>query len=289
MKLGYFTAPPGVTSFIDFMDIAKSHDLHSIELYGTRELAPNIEFDKMVQSAKAIKEHAQKTNTAIACFSMYADIVGEKRKETLEMLKKYAQICQITGCPYLHHTIAIQSPDKINMPLKEYLRRAVESIREIYDYSEQLGVKCCYEDQGYVFNGCDRFELLISEVNRDIGIVADVGNIMFADETPEQFVGRFIQYIVHVHLKDYLYKSGDGPNPGERWHRTRGGNYLRDTIIGHGAINFEKVFALLINANYGGHIHLECSSLENPEIATRLNYENARRYYENAQRSLGKK
>lgn len=287
MKLGYFAAPPGVNRFMDFIDIAKEHGLGSLELYGSREFAPGTPPEQMERSARDVRARAEEAGIVLACFSMYADIVGEKRKETVALLKQYARVCQITGCPYLHHTIAIDPPCKIKMPFSETLRRAVESIREIYDYAEQLGVKCCYEDQGYVFNGCDRFDLLLSEVNREVGVVADLGNILYADETPERFVGRFLPYIVHVHLKDYLLKSGGGPNPGEGWVRTQSGNYLRNTVIGHGVVDFERVFGLLISGGYDGYLHLECSGPEDPRVSVRLNIENARRFYENAERACG--
>ncbi len=44
------------------------------------------------------------------------------------------------------------------LPFSAILRWVVRSIRDVYDYAEQAGVKCVYEDQGYVFNGHERFE-----------------------------------------------------------------------------------------------------------------------------------
>ena len=62
-----------------------------------------------------------------------------------------------------------------------------------------------------------RFDDLLGEVDRNVGVVADLGNILFVGETPEEFVARFAGRICHVHAKDYLRKDSRWPDPGKGW------------------------------------------------------------------------
>lgn len=283
MKLGIFSLPDPNMTFTQAIDYAKASGLSAIEPYPVQEFAtPD------VTAAKTLKDYAQEQGIGICCFSMGISVVGEDRKGQIETLKRYADVASALGSPYLHHTIyPVLSHDFERMPFRELLKRAVDSIQEVYDYAEQIGVKCIYEDQGFVFNGSEHIEALLSEVNRDIGLVADLGNILFAGETPEEFVGHFAPYIAHVHVKDYLFKSGNGLYPGEEWYSTRNGDYLRGTIAGHGIVSFEKIFRMLLSAGYEGYYSLEYDGLEDGMQAAKISARNITRFYETAKATKG--
>jgi len=285
MKLGIFSLPKNDMTFKQAVDYAKEKGLYSIEPFPAAEFkTPDVE------AAKRLKEYADEKGIKICCFSMGVTIVGDGKREQIENLKKYAKVTAALGSPYLHHTILLSINHSYKaVPFKELLAEGVESIREVYDYAEQVGVKTVYEDQGYFFNGCERFEALLNEVNRDIGVNADLGNIYFVGEKAEDFVGRFAAFIKHVHIKDYLFKSGDKLFPGEEWYKTRSGDYLRGTIAGHGIVDFGKVFKILNSVNYNGCYCVEYDGIEDKELAMGLSLKNARRYYEMSGEKSGTK
>ncbi|MPM86940.1 hypothetical protein SDC9_134033 [bioreactor metagenome] len=278
MKLGIFGLPDPKMTFTEEIDYAKASGLSAIEPFPVQEFAtPD------VVAAKRLKEYAEKQGIDICCFSYAVSVVGEDCRTQIENLKRYADVAAALGSPYLHHTIyPVLSHDFKKMPFKQLLKRAVDSIREVYDYAEQTGVKCIYEDQGYIFNGCERFDALLNEVNRDIGLVADLGNILFVGETPEEFVGHFAPYISHVHVKDYLFKSGNGLYPGEEWYNTRNGDYLRGTVVGHGTVDFEKILKIPLSTGYEGYYSMEYDGLEDAMQASKIGQRNIKRYYEAA-------
>ncbi|MEA4890325.1 MAG: sugar phosphate isomerase/epimerase family protein [Clostridiaceae bacterium] len=281
MKLGLFSLPNPTMTYREAVDYALSMGMDAIEPYCDREFA-----EPDTDAAHRLAEYAAERNMKICCFSMAVNVAARDNAAEIERLKKYAEVAAALGSPFLHHTLL---PDLTHrqerVPFSDLLKRAVRSVREVYDYAEQLGVKCVYEDQGYSFNGCERFERFLEAVDRNVGIVADLGNIYFVGENPAAFVGRFAPLIVHVHAKDYLFKAGSQGNPGARWSMTRDGDFLRDTIMGHGLVPFEQVFRILIRAGYQGTFSLEYNGVEDALPAISQSVENLRRLYENAEKN----
>ncbi len=278
MKTGLFALPDGKMTFMEAVDYAQKLGVNAIEPY------PRSEFTEPdVEAARRLSEYAAEKKVGICCFSMAADVVTGDVKAAVEMLKRYADTAAAMGSPYLHHTILpALGFDENGMPFKEALRRAVQAVREVYDYAEQKGVKCLYEDQGFYFNGVQRFDDFLGEVNRDVGVVADLGNILFVGETPEAFLARFAPRVKHVHVKDYLYKDSRWPMPGEGWYISRDGGYLRGTVIGHGVVNFERCFSILNSVGYDGYFSLEYDGMEEACRANGLGLANMRRFYQRA-------
>ena len=285
MELGIFGLP-GNFSFMEAIDYAVENHFDALEPYSSHEFAQPDE--AAIEKAKRLKEYAAEKGVTISCFSMGINITTGDYRANIERLKGYARVAAAMGSPYLHHTLlpGLAHNRGTEEPFDTLLNRAVDGIREVYDYAESVGVKAIYEDQGYVFNGCERFERLLDRVDREIRVVADLGNILFVGESPVDFVGRFAPYIAHVHVKDYLYKPGTANYPGEEWYGTRNGDFLRGTIVGHGVIDFVTVCRILISAGYTGSYSLEFDGKEDPYMAARLSNRNFHRYYAQAEALL---
>ena len=263
MKTSVYSLPDERMNYFEAVDYAKKTGAAAIEPFASRDFAaPDVEM------AKRLAGYAGEKGVKISCFSMMADVVtGDVQAET-ERLKRYADVAAAMGSPLLHHTLIPYLDFSVcSLPFKEVLRRTVRAVREVYDYAEQKGVKCAYEDQGFYFNGVQRFDDFLGEAEREVGVVADFGNILFAGETPEAFVGRFAGRVVHVHAKDYLQKDGRWPNPGEGWYVSRDGGYLRGTIIGHGVVPVRQCVNALKRAGYDGFLTLEYKGYEDIDFA----------------------
>ena len=70
-------------------------------------------------------------------------------------------------------------------------------------------------------------QLVNTVAHPNFGLLVDVGNFLCADEDPVTAVGRGAPYAFHVHIKDFLYKSGQEDDPGEGFFSTRSGAFLR--------------------------------------------------------------
>jgi sugar phosphate isomerase/epimerase len=81
--------------------------------------------------------------------------------------------------------------------------------------------------------------------HHNYGLLVDIGNFMCADESSLSALPAVMPYAFHVHAKDFLWKSGAEGRPDDSWFPTRGGNYLRGTILGHGVIPLAQCLAFI--------------------------------------------
>lgn len=269
--------PPltAIASYYEMVDYAADHGIRQLETLNIFELsAPDLEF------TRKLKAYADEKGITFPCVSVGIDLVGEDGKEATESLKQYAHVAKILGSPYLHHTIALNFSDpKLtadNFDL--FYSRGLAAVREVFDYAATLGIRTVYEDQGFLFNGQENFSRFLQDVGRDIGIVADFGNIQFVDEHVEGFISAFADRIVHVHAKDYRVTPGSCREklPGE--YISRGGNYLAGCLIGEGSVHTEAAFRALQAMDYRGAVALEGDPIGPDEEASfRKNLETVNR------------
>ena len=245
-------APPlsTLTTYRQMVDYAVAHGIHQLETLNIMDLSTP---DEAV--AKDLGAYAKEKGITFPCVSVGIDLVEQDNRSAIETLKGYARIAKILGSPYLHHTIALKfsQPEKIAENFETYYQRGLEAVREVYDYAATIGIRTIYEDQGFLFNGRKNFARFLSEVGRDVGVVADFGNIQFVDEQVEDFIPAFRDRIVHVHVKDYLI--ADAPNDGD--YRSRGGRVLRTSLVGEGSVHMDAAFRALQEMGYTGSVALE--------------------------------
>ena len=248
--------PPlaSIRSYKEMVDYAVAHGITKLETLNILDLStPDL------QIAKELKAYADVKGITFPCVSVGISLVDDDRKAAIETAKRYADVAEILGSPYLHHTIALNfsEPQFITDHFELFYQRGLEAVREIFDYAAALGIRTVYEDQGFLFNGRETFTRFLKEVDRNVGVVADFGNIQFVDENVEDFIPVFSDRIVHVHVKDYLVTPGGSRNPHPDEYTSRGGNYLKGCLIGTGNVNTGSAFAALRAIGYQGALALE--------------------------------
>ena len=270
--------PPVSTihTYKEMVDYAAAHDIKNLEILNILDFSapdPNL--------AKELKAYADSKGISFPCVSVGLSLVDDDRREAIETVKKYADIAKILGSPYLHHTIALNfsDPQYIADNFELFYQRGLEAVREIFDYAATLGIRTIYEDQGFLFNGRKNFGRFLNEVDRNVGVVADFGNIQFADEDVEDFISAFSDRVVHVHVKDYVVTDAASRNklPGE--YTSKGGNYLQGCLIGEGSVHTDDAFRALQTMGYKGFVALEGDPIGPDEEASfRKNLETVNRY-----------
>lgn len=248
--------PPltAIGSYKEMVDYAASHGIRRLETLNLLDLStPNLE------TAKELKAYADSKGVTFPCVSVGLSLVDDDRKEAIETVKRYADVAKILGSPFLHHTIALNfsDPGYIAENYELFYERGLAAVREIFDYAASIGIRTIYEDQGFLFNGRKTFARFLQDVDRNVGVVADFGNIQFVDEQVEEFIPLFADRIVHVHAKDYIVTPGTSreKEPGE--YTSKGGNYLRGCIIGEGSVHTDAAFRALQAIGYHGCVALE--------------------------------
>ena len=159
------------------------------------------------------------------------------------------------------------------------LETIAKGCRIITEYAEKKGIRTMVENHGFICQDPDRMEALYKAVNHhNFGILADMGNFLCADCEPSYSVGRLRERIFFVHAKDFIVKDGNGADPGKGFFRSRGGNYLRGTIIGHGNVPVTACLNSIKKTGYDGWITIEFEGMEPNREALEIGLENLRRY-----------
>lgn len=250
----YMPSLTTIGSYREMVDYAAAHSIRYLETLNILDLStPDL------QVARDLKAYADSKGISFPCVSVGLSLVDDDREESIETVKRYADIAKILGSPYLHHTIALNfsEPQKIANNFEVYYQRGIEAVREIFDYAATLGIRTIYEDQGFLYNGCKNFSRFLQEVDRNVGVVADFGNIQFVDEHVEAFISKFSDRIVHVHAKDYIVTDGTSREIRSGEYTSKGGNYLQGCLIGEGSVHTEDAFKALQAIGYKGFVALE--------------------------------
>lgn len=240
---------------------------------------------KDIEHAKSLRALAEQEGIAIIALCVGADLVNKDTATEIERLKSKVDIAAALGASMMRHDITAgdKSGAKVGISYDALLDKMADATRVVTEYAESVGVRTMTENHGYFSQDANRVEKLINTVNHpNFGALVDIGNFMCADEDPWKSVGVMAPYAYHVHAKDFHKKSGMEPNPGKGWFRTRGGDYLRGAIIGHGDARVAQSLYVLKKSGYDGYISIEFEGMEDNLKGIELGLVNLKAYWEMA-------
>lgn len=222
--------------------------------------------------ALQLRAEADRLGLEISGYSVGADLLagsdGDLDAE-VEKIKKKVDIAALLGCKVMRHDAASGKflGGREYRGFRDVVDRLADGCRRITEYAATKGIRTCVENHGFFAQDSDRVELLVNTVaNPNFGLQVDMGNFLCADEDPVTAVSRCAPYAFNAHAKDFLVKSGQEDAP-EGFFQTRGGNYLRGTVIGHGVVPVKQCVAILKRAGYDGYLTLEFEGTERIDFA----------------------
>lgn len=236
--------------------------------------------------AREIREECDKYSLPVVSYTIGANLlkmVEMRNDEEVERVCRKLDVAKILGSPTLRHDAAWGVADnrKAFTGFENVLPVLVDGCRKITNYAKKLGIQTMVENHGYFCQESTRVEKLINGVcDPNFGVLLDIGNFCCADENNADAVGRLLPYIKHVHAKDFHIKSGIGPDPGEGFFRTRGGDYLRGAIIGQGNVPVYQCVQNIKRSGYDGYITVEFEGMEDCLKGVCIGMENLRKYCE---------
>ena len=234
--------------------------------------------------ASLIREESEKLSLPVIAYTISANLLGERSlDEEVERVCKKVDIAEILGAKKLRHDAAWSVPEKIRnyAGFEQILPILTEGCSKITSYASQKGIETMIENHGFFCQDSDRVERIITgTANANFGALIDIGNFCCADENSANAVGRLAPFVKHVHAKDFHIKDGNGLNPGKGFFKSRGGNYLRGSIIGHGDIPVYKCLSILKSSGYDGFVSVEFEGMENCLDGISVGFENLRRMFE---------
>ncbi len=270
---------------LDFLDIpAKAREIgFDVIEYSSFHLP---EGETALTFAPKVKEASDKAGIPIANYTIGADFLngsdGDLAAE-IERVKDEVRVAKILGVPGMRHdaTGGFAADHKGPRSFDDALPRLVEGCRAVTEFAAENGIRTMVENHGHFCQDSRRVEKLICAVaHPNFGVLIDMGNFICVDEDPGIAVGRLIPYAFHCHAKDFHLKSGKMIDPGEGWARTRGGNFRRGAIIGHGDVPVVQCITVMKNGGYDGVLSIEFEGLEEPLNGIAMGLANLRRFVE---------
>ena len=247
--------------YVKICDIAKEMGFDAIEF---TDLDPAIMGVTTVEEcAKLIREHCDSIGLPIVSYTVGADFIGRDAEAEVERLCRCVDVAVILGAPTMRHDVCYALPKRHLYDWRAAVADMTPYIRRVTEYAKTRGVKTCTENHGFIFQSPERVEALIQSVaSENYGWLCDVGNFMCADEDVIRAVSIAAPYAFHAHVKDFLLKTrAEGGCP-KGFFETRGGNFLRGTIVGHGVVPVANAVRILEKAGYDGYLSIEFEGAE---------------------------
>ncbi|WP_105617720.1 sugar phosphate isomerase/epimerase family protein [Vallitalea okinawensis] len=267
---------------LEVMDKAKEMGFDTIEFINFILEDGETEEDFAMKAYKKSKE----IKLPIESYTIGADFLngsGGNLNAEIQRVKNQVDIARLLGVNSMRHdaTIGFPKGHKEGRSFEDALPRLVEGYQAVTEYAAGFGIKTMVENHGFFCQDSQRVEQLVTTVNHpNFGVLIDIGNFVCVDEAPEKAVGLLMPYAFHIHAKDFHIRSGMLPPPGEGWFESRGGNYLRGAIIGHGNVPILQCLKIMKKSGYDGVLSIEFEGLEDPILGISIGLNNLKRYLE---------
>ncbi len=212
--------------------------------------------------ARALRAHCEEIGLPIVAYALGADFINRDREAEIRRLCDAVDVAAELGATVLRHDVCYALRKDHLYSYRDAIREMAPAIRRITEYAEKKGIRTTTENHGYIFQDPERVEELILAVgHKNYGWLCDIGNFLCADCDVVRAVSTAAPYTFHVHVKDFLVKSGAFDKP-YGFFETRGGNYLRGTALGHGEVPIASAIKALKRAGYDGFVSLEFEGME---------------------------
>ena len=250
-------------SFFEALTLAKSLGFDGIEFVDLPD----------IDTAKQLKKESERIGIAINCYCAGADFLQKDVQEEIVRLRGQVEIAKVLGCKMMRHDASegYATEDAKTKCFEQALPVLAAGCRAVTEYAAEQGIATMVENHGFFCQDSGRIARLVGAVGHtNFGALVDIGNFACADEDPAVAVGNLAPMARHVHAKDFHAKPGTDDDPGEGWFRSRGGNFLRGSILGHGNIPVRQCLETLKCAGYGGWVTLEFEGIEDCVPALRM-------------------
>jgi len=240
--------------------------------------------------APRLREACEKVGLPVVNYTIGADFLngsgGDWRAEA-KRLKDEVRAAKLLGATGMRHdaTGGFLAGHVGPRDFAAALPALADGCRAVTEFAAEHGIRTMVENHGFFCQDSERVERLVNAVNHpNFGLLVDVGNFLCVDEDPGLALGRLMPYAFHIHFKDFHVKPGSLPNPGNGWFMSRGGNFLRGAIVGHGDVSVPQCLNIIKRGGYDGVLSIEFEGLEEPLTGIAMGQENLRRFVEEMKR-----
>ena len=245
-----------------FDAIAKAKEL-GFEAIEFTDIDGKEDYALQAENAHKLRLEADRLGMEINAYTIAGSLFQQTQAAMdaeVERLKKQVDITKILGAKIMRHDVTYAltktgSGRSFDMQLPYIAQNA----RKITEYAAAQGIQTCTENHGVVAQDSDRLERLFNAVAHDnYGLLVDIGNFLCVDEDPIHAVSRVAPYAIHVHIKDMRVRNTSVGS----MTMTRGGNYLKGTVVGEGDVPVKQCLQIFKSVGYDGFVSLEYEGAE---------------------------
>ena len=230
------------------------------------------------QYAEKLRLECERLGMTISDYVFPSDFIDGSNGDTdreIARVKEQVDIAEILGVNLIRHDA---SHGKSIRSFEKALPILAKGCAEVTDYAAKKGIRTMIENHGLFCQGSERVLQLLQAVGHaNFGLLCDIGNFGGVDEDCFTSVSRLMELIVHVHAKDCFTRSGMCYNPGRGYNLSRGGNYRRATIFGHGNVPTYQILNAIRASGYNGYVSLEFEGMESVMDGVTIGSENLQR------------
>jgi len=172
-----------------------------------------------------------------------------ERKKNLDEAKRFIQLAEQTGCPYVR---VFPNNFPKDQEKNKTMDLIIKGLQELGDYAKDKGVTVLMETHGDVVHTADIEHIMQSVGHSHVGLVWDIVNMWsVTKEPPAQMYAKLKKYIHHLHVKDMMLVDG------------------KEEFVSMGKGNspiFEAI-DILAKDEFKGYYSFEWEKLWHPEIA----------------------
>jgi Sugar phosphate isomerases/epimerases len=239
----------------------------------------NHELGKDAEMVERIEASVRETGVVVSgiCIGAnFIDIDPAERREQIERVKRYVELCDRFGARFLRHDVVTWSRRLKDIPEFEREFAGIsEACQEIATFAGRYGVMTSVEDHGFFMNSSERIRRLMHAVGLpNFRLTVDVGNFLCVDEDPLVATRACLPHASFVHLKDF-YVRRTCPGPG--WLETVGGQFIRGSIFGFGDLDARALLKSVVDSGFDGFVSLEYEGGEPAPAACETGFANIRR------------
>ena len=230
----------------------------------------DLKVEDPIALAKELRALCAELGLEISAYAVGMNLLKGDGEENVQTLLSCVDVAEALGAPVLRHDICSALPE--GMTWEDAIPEMAPLIRRVTAYAKEKGIRTCSENHGYIFRDSVRVEKVIHAVNdENYRWLLDIGNFLCADEWPTDAIERALPYTIHVHVKDFLYRKTENLSVlPEGFFKTRNGNLLRGTVLGHGDVPVAACVKRLGEFGYDGTVSLEFEGAEDNLKAVRL-------------------
>ena len=207
----------------------------------------------------AVKKLAEECGVRIGCYSIGNDFAQKEehvRKQQVGYVKKGIQTASKLGAPVLR---VFGGSPKDGISYEQALPWIVEGFRACIPLVEEKNIVMAMENHGTLSGSAKQVLEIIKKVGSSrFGAAVDLGNFLLVDETPSESVKKVLEYVKHVHCKDFAPAPADEM----RFFTSLAGKKYVGCVLGEGVANVGASLRLLKKQKFAGMISIEYEGLE---------------------------